>query len=217
MVKNKNRVKGYFLKADIKHYFDTVSHEILLNILKKRIKDQKFIWIIKKILDNFNSKEKGIGMPLGNYTSQFFANIYLNELDYFVKHQLKAKYYLRYVDDFVILHKSKKRLEFFKREINSFLNEKLRIELHPDKSKIISLQKGIEFLGYRIFYKYKLLRKRNFRSFKRRYGEFIKMYNRGFLSKENIKERLNGWVGYSKWANTYKLRKRLWDEINDLK
>jgi hypothetical protein len=83
-------------------------------------------------------------MPLGNLTSQFFANIYLNELDYFVKHELKAKYYIRYVDDFVLLHNSKEQLEKWKSEINDFLNNELRIELHPDKSKIISLSKGID-------------------------------------------------------------------------
>ena len=95
------------------------------------------------------------GMPLGNLTSQFFANIYLNELDYFVKHELKVKYYIRYVDDFVILHRSKKRLAFYETKINEFLREKLKLELHPDKSKTSSLANGITFLGYKIFYHYK--------------------------------------------------------------
>ena len=90
-------------------------------MVKRKIKDEKIIWLIKKILRNYNNKEKG--MPLGNLTSQFFANVYLNELDYFVKHKLKAKYYIRYVDDFVILHRSKKQLEIWKKEINGFLNE----------------------------------------------------------------------------------------------
>ena len=98
-------------------------------------------------------------MPLGNLTSQFFANIYLNELDKFVKHKLKAKYYLRYVDDFVILHSSKTHLKIWKNKINNFLNEKLKLELHPEKSRIIPLSKGIDFVGFRNFYYYKLLRK----------------------------------------------------------
>lgn len=99
-------------------------------------------------------------MPLGNLTSQFFANIYLNELDYFVKHNLRAKYYIRYVDDFAILHSSKERLEIWKNEINNFLNEKLKIELHKGKSRIIHLSRGIDFVGFRNFYHFKLLRER---------------------------------------------------------
>jgi len=94
-------------------------------------------------------------MPLGNLTSQFFANVYLNELDYFVKHKLKAKYYIRYVDDFVILHKSKEQLEKWKAEIDRFLRDKLKIELHPEKSKIILLSRGIDFVGFRNFYVHK--------------------------------------------------------------
>jgi len=109
-VSKNNNKNCYVLKADIKHYFDEVPHEVLLNILKKNIKDAKIIWLISKILSNFNSRVKGIGMPLGNLTSQFFANIYLNELDQFVKHKLKVKYYIRYVDDFVIFDSSQEKL-----------------------------------------------------------------------------------------------------------
>src|SRR3989344_4528408 len=155
---NCNLVKGYYLKADIKHYFDTVSNEILINIIKKKIKDEKVIWLIKQILNNFDFEVKGVGMPLGNYTSQFFANVYLNELDYFVKHELKAKYYIRYVDDFVILHENNKNLEKCKNTIGKFIIAKLKIKLHPDKSKIIKLTNGANLLGYRVFYYHKLLR-----------------------------------------------------------
>lgn len=106
-----NTVQGYCLKADVRKYFDTVNHKTLLTILAKKIQDKEVLWLVSQILNNFDAPEKGKGMPLGNYTSQFFANVYLNELDYFVKHTLQAKYYIRYVDDFVILHRSKKRLE----------------------------------------------------------------------------------------------------------
>src|SRR3989344_3707767 len=92
---NNNLIKGYALKSDIKKYFDNVDQEILLDTIKRRIKDEKLIALIKIILDNFDTKIKGKGMPLGNLTSQFFANVYLNELDQFVKHKLKAKYYMR--------------------------------------------------------------------------------------------------------------------------
>ena len=108
---NNNQIKGYCLKADINHYFEEVDHKILINLIKTKIKDNKTMWLIKKILDNNVSDNPcGKGMPLGNLTSQFFANVYLNELDKFVKYELKAKYYIRYVDDFVLLNKSKEQL-----------------------------------------------------------------------------------------------------------
>jgi retron-type reverse transcriptase len=108
---NTNQIKGYCFKADIKHYFQEVNHEILLKIIRRKIKDEKVIWLIKQILDNnVQDNPIGKGMPLGNLTSQFFANVYLNELDKFVKHELKAKFYIRYVDDFVLLNSSREKL-----------------------------------------------------------------------------------------------------------
>lgn len=148
-------------------------------------------------------------MPLGNLTSQFFANVYLHELDYFVKYQLKAKYYIRYVDDFIILHSSKAQLKIWKNEIDKFLIRELGLELHSEKSRIISLSKGVDFVGFRNFYYFRLLRKRNVRNmfFK------IKKYKRGELSKEKIIESFQGWNAYAKWADTYELRKNIVKEI----
>ena len=177
-----NQVIGYILKADIKHYFDTVDHEILSNIITRKIKDNNIVCLIKEILNNFDSEVKGKGMPLGNLTSQFFANVYLNDLDYFIKHKLKVKYYIRYVDDFVILHNDKKILEEYKEEINNYLKN-LKLELHPNKSKIIPLRNGVTFLGYRIFYHHKLLRKTNIRKFERNFNEelkFLKIWDEAY-------------------------------------
>lgn len=101
-------------------------------------------------------------MPLGNLTSQFFANIYLNELDLYVKQVLKAKHYIRYVDDFVILGTNQKELNRYKQEINEFL-KKIKLEIHPDKSKIFRIEEGIGFLGFRNYYYHKLLKKSNLR------------------------------------------------------
>jgi len=148
-------------------------------------------------------------MPFGNLTSQFFANVYLNELDYFVKHKLKAKYYIRYVDDFVILHSSKTQLEIWKQKINDFLKEKLKLELHNEKSKIVSLSRGIDFVGFRNFYYHKLLRKRN----KRKILLRIKQFKNQEISYEKLLESFNGWNAYSKWANCYKLRKDILNKI----
>jgi len=114
-----NTEKCYVLKADIQKYFENVDHGILLSIIKRRVSDKRIIWLIGKILGNSSSQNKG--MPLGNLTSQFFANVYLNYFDWFVKTKLKAKYYIRYVDDFVIFERDKVKLEFCKGEINIFL------------------------------------------------------------------------------------------------
>ena len=214
---NNNQVKGYCLKADIKHYFEEVSHEVLLKILARRIKDENVIWLIERILNNLPASEgrggePGFakkGMPLGNLTSQFFANLYLNELDYFVKHELKAKYYIRYVDDFVILHNSKEQLEKWKDKINRFLRDKLKLELHSQKSKIIPLSHGIDFVGFRNFYYFRLLRKRNIKNMLSK----IKKYKLEELSKEKLLESFQGWQAYAKWANSYKLRKMVVKKI----
>ncbi|MCD4760112.1 reverse transcriptase/maturase family protein [archaeon] len=210
VAKTRNQIKGYVLKADIKKYFDSVDHTVLLDIISRNIKDNKVIWLIKQILDNFDAKIKGKGVPLGNLTSQFFANVYLNELDYFIKHNLKAKYYIRYVDDFVILHEDKEILEKYKIKIEKYLKT-LKIELHPDKSDIKSLKNGITFLGYRIYGKHRLLRKSNLRKFQREFDEMLAM---GVIVPFTIAKSLQGWFGYAQWANTYKLRKRMVKEVN---
>jgi len=204
---NKQSDKGYLLKADIKHYFDTVDHKILLSILKRRIKDARVIWLIKQILCNFNTTAKGKGMPLGNLTSQFFANVYLNELDQFAKHKLKAKYYIRYVDDFVILHKNKKFLQEAINQIEKFIRKELALELHPNKCKIIDLKDGSDFLGFRIFYYYKLLRKSNIRKMQRKIKNYKCLYDEGKLNYDIVYEFFQNWCAYARNANTHTLRK----------
>ncbi|MCD6477207.1 MAG: RNA-directed DNA polymerase [Candidatus Aenigmarchaeota archaeon] len=149
-------------------------------------------------------------MPLGNLTSQIFANIYLNKLDYFVKYNLKVKYYIRYVDDFIILHSSKSQLQLWKDEINEFLKKELKIKLHEQKSRIIPLSKGIDFVGFRNFYYYRLLRKRNIRKMLSR----IKQYKNSEISHDKILEIYQGWQAYAKWANTYKLRRKITAQLN---
>ena len=205
---NNNSITGYVLKADIKHYFATIDHDVLINILRKKISDENFIGLIEIILDNFETSSEGKGLPLGNYTSQFFANIYLNHLDYFIKHKLKAKNYIRYVDDFIILHKDKKVLLKYLSKIKKYLKF-LKLELHKDKSEIYALRNGITFLGYRIFYHYKLLRKRNIRYFIKRLNEKKEFYRRCLIGERELKGFLDGWNGYSNFANTYNFNKKL--------
>lgn len=215
-----NFSRGVFcLKADIKHYFEEVDHAILMSFIKRKISDEKTLILIEKIITNSEKKRERVtpnfktekGMPLGNLTSQFFANIYLNELDYFVKHKLKVKYYIRYVDDFVIFHSSKKQLEEIKKEISKFLQEKLKLSLHPQKSRIIPLSRGIDFVGFRIFKNFKLLRKRNIRTMRKK----INLFRRGTIDFRQLFDSHQGWQAYAQWGNTFNLRSKIKAEIID--
>lgn len=207
-----NSVNGYCFKADIRHFFDTVDHHILMSIISSKIADREVLRLIKIIIDNFETDHPNKGMPLGNYTSQFFANVYLTRLDYFVKHVLKARYYIRYVDDIVILSRDKAFLEECWRKIELYLRH-LKLELHPDKSSIIPLKNGVAFLGYRVFYNYKILRKRNLRHFMKKFRLYCEMYDAGNLNEEQFIDKLQGWFGYAQWADTYELRNALRQRI----
>ncbi len=201
---SKNNTRNCFVfKADIKHYFDEVDHNILINIINRKVKDNKLILLISKVLKNHSDK---VGMPLGNMTSQFFANVYLNELDQFVKHKLKAKFYIRYVDDFVILNEDKKVLEGYKEQISIFLKEKLKLEIHPNKSKILLLHRGVTFLGFRIYSYHRLLRKANIRTMRKNITQ---------EDYDSICVFLEGWMSYAKHANTYNLRHEIADMVED--
>jgi len=172
--------------------------------------------LITKILRNYETKDQHKGMPLGNLTSQFFANVYLNELDQFVKHKLRAKYYIRYVDDFVILNQSKKKLQEHMIQINKFLLEQLKLTLRPDKSQIIKLEKGINFLGFRIFYHHKLLVKRNMRKFTKKLQKMSGKYKQDKIEREKVIETFEGWLAYASHANTYSQRRTITKEFNQL-
>ena len=199
---------AYVLKADIRHYFETVDHTVLTKLLKNKIEDDKIMFLITKILRNYMTKEKNKGMPLGNLTSQFFANVYLNELDQFVKHVLKAKYYIRYVDDFVIVHNSFDVLNNFKQKINDFLAEQLTLELHSDKSKILPIRNGVEFLGLRVFAHYRLLKLRNLKKFQRKLIHLKGLYRQKQINYDSAFDFMEGWLAYARQANTYTLRKK---------
>ena len=213
-VSQNNTITCHVLKADIRHYFDTVDQVILLSILQKKINDERMLWLITIILKNHHISKPGKGMPLGNLTSQFFANVYLNELDQFVKHKLRARYYIRYVDDFVILHHSTERLNIYKEQIDVFLKERLSLELHPDKSKILALHKGVGFLGFRNFFHHKLVTKKNLRKFERKLSEMKRLYKERLLEREKAIEKIRGWMAYASQANMYKYRTEITKQFN---
>ncbi len=207
-----NTVLGFALKCDIKHYFESVNHEILLEIIERKIKDENIIWLIEKILANHSPKKEmrqSSGMPLGNLTSQFFANVYLNELDYFVKHELPVKFYIRYVDDFVILHESRHVLGEYEEKTSKFLFARLDIQLHPEKSKIVPLHKGVRLLGFRCFYHFMIPKKSNIRFMEKRIEKFEDKLRQKQTTPQEIDESTYGWCAYAMLGNTYRLRKRI--------
>jgi len=200
--------KAYVLKADIQHYFDEVNHSILLSLILTKIKDPKVLWLIKVILNNYSITAR-TGIPLGNLTSQFFANIYLHELDVFVKTKIRAKYYLRYVDDFVLFHPSPLVLEKWKEEIVNFIRKELMLKLHPNKSKILPLHIGIDFLGLKIFPHHRLLKRKNIRSFHRKFQQIHVLYTTKTITYDSIYNFIEGWCANSKKANVFKCRTRI--------
>ncbi|HLD05457.1 MAG TPA: reverse transcriptase domain-containing protein [Candidatus Nanoarchaeia archaeon] len=214
-VTRNNRRAAFVLKADLKHYFDTVDQKILIGLIKKRISDPRVVWLVTQILDNHHVKQRGKGMPLGNLMSQFFANVYLNELDQFVKHGLRARYYLRYVDDFVILHANPSILSGYKCKINQFL-ETIQLNLHPDKSKIMPLPRGIGLLGFRVFPYHKLPAKRNIRKMQRRMLRYRELLLEKRVSYDQVYTGLEGWLAYVKNGNTYRFRSRFLEQFQDV-
>jgi len=156
---SKNNTKTcWVLKCDIKKFFASIDHMVLMDILKQYIPDKNILWLLKNVIGSFSSAKIGIGLPLGNLTSQLLVNIYMNELDQLVKHKLKVKHYIRYADDFILLSENKKWLEMQGLSIGDFLEKKLKLSLHPQKVFIETLTSGVDFLGWVHFPTYRVLR-----------------------------------------------------------
>jgi len=191
---SKNNTKTcWILKCDIKKFFASIDQDILINILEQRISDKDIVNLLKEIISSF----KPNGLPLGNLTSQLFANIYLNEFDQFVKHKLKIKYYIRYADDFVIFSEDKKYLENLIQIIRYFLQTDLKLTLHPDKVFIKALSSGMDFLGWINFADHRVLRgKTRKRMFRR-------------ITKNLSIETSNSYLGLLKHGNTGKIREQI--------
>lgn len=207
----------FVLKGDIKKFFDTIDHSILLSIIRKRIKDTDTMWLLEEIIESFISRYSTLferkGLPIGNLTSQLFANIYLNEFDQFIGHTLKVKHYIRYTDDFVIIADNKLYLENLIISIRSYLSDKLVLELHSKKLTIRKFHQGIDFLGYIIFPHYRLLRtktkQRIFRKLEKRNWE----YKNGTINKQTLEQSFQSYLGVLSHCNSYKLQEKLKNQV----
>jgi retron-type reverse transcriptase len=218
-------VRAYYLQLDVKDFFTSIDKELLFTIIQRKVTDPAILWLAEVIifwdctkayvrrepeglLSNIPSnkslfgKENRRGLPIGNLTSQFFANVVLNELDQFAKHRLKAHYYLRYVDDFVLLSQDREELLRWKEEIRKFLTERLSLQLHPRRQKLQPISNGIDFLGYIIRPRYILVRRRVINNMKAKIRE-LRNY------PEKLKNSVASYMGHFKWANSHNLINKL--------
>ncbi|MDD4818927.1 MAG: RNA-directed DNA polymerase, partial [Candidatus Colwellbacteria bacterium] len=176
----------------------------LFQILRRKIRDKDVLCLIWEII---KSNPKGI--PIGNLTSQLFANVYLNELDQYVKRVLRKKYYIRYMDDFLILDTDKKHLHKIKEEIRVFLWDELKLTLHPKKAEVFPIDKGVDFLGYVLKNGKRYLRKDTVKRFMKKRRKYRAMIRNGKLEKNRLRDADASWKGYCKFADSHMLRKKL--------
>lgn len=196
-VSKNNTHTCFVLKCDIRKFFASIDQDILLNILNQYIPDEDIIWLLLRIIGSFHSIKEGIGLPLGNLTSQLLVNIYMNEFDQYVKHKLKVKYYIRYADDFVILSNDKAYLENILSEIHIFLRDKLKLSLHPDKIFLKTAASGVDYLGWTHFPNHRVLRtstkRRMFKNLKKTSNNSTIQSYLGLLSHgsaNNLKQKI---------------------------
>ena len=233
-VSKNGKVRAYYLQLDIKSFFINIDKEILFSLIKKRTKNKDVLWLAEKIIfhdctrnyimrdkENLLNKlpqEKSLfgkknirGVPIGNLTSQFFANVYLNELDQFIKHRLRCRYYIRYTDDFVLLDNSRERLAKWMEKISRFLESELRLKLNPRQTKLQPVSNGIDFVGYVVRIDYILVRRRVVNNMDRKLNYFEKSDPNGlnYEMLENLRSSLQSYLGHFKWANSYRLREKL--------
>ena len=194
--KNNTRV-AWVLKCDIRKFFASINHQILIENLKKHIDDNDAMWLIGEIINSFHTDEASVGLPLGNLTSQLLINVYMNEFDQFVKRKLNVQYYLRYADDFVVLNNNKSYLVNLVAQMSQFLENNLKLSLHPKKVFIKSLSSGIDFLGWVHFPYHRVLRTATKRRMLRR------------LKDNHSRETIASYVGLLKHGNTYKLLQKI--------
>lgn len=200
----------YCLKCDIAQYFPSINHRILLGLYRKKIRCKDTMWLISEIINSTadpNDPDPR-GVPIGNLTSQLSANVYLNELDHFIKEILRVRFYVRYMDDFIILHGRKRVLRWVVEEITGFLDRHLKLQLNS-KTAIFPISQGINFLGYKIWATHRLLRKDSIKRIKRKLKRYQEKYAKGLIGLEEIKASLASWLGHCLHCNSYNLRKKI--------
>jgi len=204
-----SRKNCYVLKCDVKSYFASIDHETLYGMIKKKIKDLKTLWLIKQLIDSTVSP----GIPIGNLSSQIFANLYLNELDHYLKETVKCKYYIRYMDDLIFFSNDKCKLRGIKETIKNRLKE-LMLELHANKCQIYQSCRGVSFLGYKIYPSHRLVIKQNVKRLRHRMKKYFKLLSRKLITRQKIASSIQSWLGYAIHADSFHLKRRILSEYN---
>lgn len=250
----------FFLQADIQSFFVSIDKSVLFSLVKKHVKNPEILWLAEKIISHDSTKNYiprgdlkllqsvpphkslfgkiNCGLPIGNLTSQFFANVYLNELDQFIKHSLKCRYYFRYMDDLLLLNSSKEQLLKWRDDIKTFVETNLKLKLHPKKQILQPATNGINFCGYIVKPDYTLIRRRTVKKLKNNLWHFNEkilntlspndmpracdiIFNDPFIVFDNgrftddfrhIFSSINSVYGFFKHANCYNLRKTLYEK-----
>lgn len=199
------RRNKYVLKCDISKFYPSVDQDILMEIIKRKIKCPDTLWLIENIVRSFPG---GKNVPIGNYTSQWFGNLYLNEVDQYVKHVMQKKFgkidYLRYCDDFCLFHNDKTKLKECRDLLTKFIDEKLKLNF--SKCDVFPVSRGVDFLGYRHFDNYILLRKRTTKRVRRRLAALPKLYKKKKITAEQYRSSVASTWGWLKHANTHNLQ-----------
>ena len=204
----------FVLKCDVKKFFATLDHEILLEIIGRKIKDSDVLRLIRLLVESFSQ-----GAPIGNLTSQLFANIYMNELDQFVKNTLKVRCYIRYTNDFVVVHQDENYLRDILERITEFLKDKLKLSLHPNKVSIRKYRQGVDFLGYVTLPKARVLRTRVKHRIFNKLKERVLQFKMGKINETTLLQSFNSYMGVLSHADSHKLEKEIrhkfWEWMNE--
>lgn len=187
----------YVLKADISRYFPSIRHDRLLKIIRQTIRDKDALWLCETMLHECG--EHGKGIPVGALPSQLFANIYLSQLDHFIKEGMGIKFYLRYMDDWVVLSAGKERLREVWELAEDFLSVELGLTLNP-KTSIFPASCGVDFCGYRIWATHLLPRKRNTTRMRRRLRKMSMLYAEGRITLQAVRSSVMSFLGYMKYC-----------------
>lgn len=224
-----SRQYRYAMKLDVKRYFPSIDHALLKAALARHIKDREVLRLLARIIDTgprndgdgpvyfpgddlFTPLQHGLGIPIGNLTSQFFANLYLNDFDHWVREELRVPAYLRYVDDMVFLANDKARLH----AVRSAVEEKLaalRLRIHPDKAQVVPTSVGLDMLGYHVFPGFRRLRNDNGRRFAHKLRRYARAYRCGVMDWSAVNSRVQSWIGHAAQADTLGLRRAIFREV----
>ncbi len=223
------RSSRYVLQCDIQKYFPSIDHEILKDLLHRKIKCPDTLWLIDTIIDNSNEQlpiveyfmgdelltplQRRRGLPVGNLTSQFFANVYLNGFDHFVKEQLHVQKYLRYVDDFSLFSDDWNFLFDARLAIEEYLGNQLRLKIHPIKSQLFETKHGANYVGFRILPNCIRVRTENLRRARRRLKIMQNKYEKGKIDSERVSESIQSWFAHLEHGDTWQLRQQIFTSL----